>query len=115
MNLSLGGIAVASIVGLLVAWLFLSVYQTQHNDFRAVESQVSCEKARFDVKFGAGDFSAPDPSLVARADRICDEQDKRLAARSATEAKSEAEREQVQTTIQSVWSNPTHERERAKQ
>jgi len=110
MNISLMGVGIASIVGLLVAWLFLGVFDTQHQDYRAVEAQATCEKARFDVRFGTGQFDQPDPALVARAEKICDEQDKRLAVRDTKEKKADAQREAVKTTIQSIWDNPQHER-----
>ena len=112
MNFSIGGIAIASIVGLLVAWLYLSTLQTQHDDFRAVESQVACQKARFDSKFGAGDFSQPNPVLAARAEKVCGDQDKRLAAREVTESKSDADRAAVKKSIESIWTNPNSERKK---
>lgn len=111
MNISIMGVAIASIVGLLVSWLFLSVYSTQHSDFRSIESQVQCEKAQHDARFGDGTLSSKqNPELAARAQKVCTGTDKQLAARDAAEQRSDAERAEVKETIQSIFSNPKQER-----
>lgn len=98
MNLSVTGVLLALVTGLLGVILMLNIFDTQHADYRAQEAYVRCEKATHDAEFAAT-FSKPDAALEARKAAACQVLVEKDHARDQQEMRTAQERDDLKRSI----------------
>jgi hypothetical protein len=92
----------ASITGLLAAYLWLGQSSTVNTTADLQRAEQRCQQARFDQRFDST-LSTPDPARAAsdaeRVDRLCTEAERLRAEQRAAAAEQAAQMKQLQQTL----------------
>lgn len=88
---------------LLAAWLFLSVSDQQHDDYKVDKAKTEISKAEFDTEFKAALGGKSDPALDARVVEARADLDKIKVKQAEKEAKAKAERDKMQSEIKDLF------------
>jgi uncharacterized membrane protein YccC len=92
----------ASITGMLAAWLWIGQTSQVNSTADAARAEQRCEQARFDQRFNST-LSSPDPARAAsdaeRVDRLCNEAERLRAEQRAAAAEQAAQMKQLQQSL----------------
>jgi hypothetical protein len=95
-------LVLASITGMLAAWLWIGQSSTVNTTADLQRAEQRCEQARFDQRFDAT-LSRPDPARAAsdaqRVARICAEAEQARAEQRAAAAEQAAQMKQLQRSL----------------
>ncbi|MDY0331131.1 MAG: hypothetical protein RBR52_11645 [Thiomonas sp.] len=106
MNGGLIALALASVTGLLAAFLWLSQTQTVNNTADLQRAEQRCQQARFDQRFDST-LSTPNPaaaaSAAARVRRICGEAHDLRQQQRAQAASQAAQMQRLQKSLSNTF------------
>lgn len=88
---------------LLAVWLFLTVSDQQHEDYKVDKARVEISKAEFDKEFKESLGGKADPALDARVKEARADLDKIKKEQAEKEAKAKAERDKMQAEIKDLF------------
>ncbi len=99
-------LALASVTGLLAAWLWLGQASTVNTVADLARAEQRCEQARFDQRFDAT-LTASNPQAASdaqRVARICGEAEQMRAAQRAQAASQAAQMQHLQQSLTDSFS-----------
>ncbi len=97
MQITATGLFLALLTGLLGVWLFITMSQTQHGDYRVQEARLACDQATFGVEF-AGKNATTD--MIQKQVRACAEFDKQSGQRAIAEEQADKEKTELKGSIE---------------
>ena len=98
-NLSASAVFFGLVTGLLAMWLYITMSGQQHNDYRVLESSVSCDKARSDTA-QAERFGKVSDAVLSREKAACGDAAVQVGQRVVAEEKNRKESDELKKSIE---------------